>query len=119
MLTASLRSDAVRRRSPLVRGPKLVPPEELQRGTVYLPPEYWAQLDSVAKFHTKVYGALGAKGKVSRNDVIASFLEWALDEYWADKGGQPTTDAEADSKARAHAEALRKSANHLRKLPPK
>jgi hypothetical protein len=102
-----------------VRGPKLVPPEELKRGPVYLPADYWERLDAVAKFHTKVYAALGAKGKVSRNDVIVSFLEWGLDEYWADKGGVPATEAEAETKARTHADALRKTSAHLRKLPPK
>jgi hypothetical protein len=94
------------KRSPDVSGPKLLPKKKTISRQVFLEPEMWAELSDAANFHSEVFEVMGAGEKVSRNDVIASFLRWALDSYWEDKGGRPTTVKDRQAKVDRHAAAL-------------
>lgn len=90
-------------------GPKLLPSPKRKEQRVFLEPEVWDELTDAAEFHTEVFQVMGADEVVSRNDLIASFLDWALQEYWDDKGGKPTSKQDRAEKARKHAEKLRAS----------
>lgn len=90
-----------------VEGPTLLPNRRVER-RVFLEPELWDELSEAADFHTHVFKKMDSKQVVSRNDLIGSFLRWALKEYWDDKGGKPSSDSERDRKAADHAERLTK-----------
>jgi len=75
---------------------------------VFLTPEVWADLTATAKFHTLAFKEMGHKQSVSRNDVIESFVGWALEEFWRDKGGRPANEKEALEKARRWADRTKK-----------
>lgn len=93
-------------RSPTVTGPKLLPKKKTISRQVFLAPELWAELTEVAVFQSEVFEEMKADEKVSRNDVIRDFLRWALDAYWSDKGGRPTSRQDRLSKVERHAAAL-------------
>lgn len=90
-----------------IEGPTLLPNRRVER-RVFLEPELWDELSEAADFHTEVFKKLESKQIVSRNDLIGSFLRWALKEYWDDKDGKPTDAAERDRKAAEHAGRLAK-----------
>jgi hypothetical protein len=56
---------------------------------VFLPEEMWSALSRAAEFHEEAFKKMGRDEAVSRNRIIENFLEWALDTYWEDKGGEP------------------------------
>lgn len=97
-------------RSPKVPGPTLVPRKKTIARSVYLEPSMWQELAEAAEFQSAVFEALGHEEKVSRNDVIDAFLRWALDSYWEDKGGRPTSKTDRTEKARRNAETTKKNA---------
>lgn len=111
MLSGSAAAVRAKSRRPMSgpTGPK--PPEPVepksQGRTVYLPKEFWEELTEVADFHEHVFGVLGAKAAVSRNDMIEAFLRWALDAYWEDLGGKPGSSKDRDAKAAKKAETIR------------
>lgn len=88
--------------------PTLLPKRKREERRVFLEPELWRELDHIAEFHTEVFSAMGADEKVSRNDVIAAFLQWAVDAYWQERGGRPTSDRDRTEKVRRHAEQLKR-----------
>jgi hypothetical protein len=90
-----------------VKGPKLLPSRRAISRQVVADEALWAQLGEAAEFHGDVFKAMDADEKVSRNDIVVSFLEWALQEYWDDKGGKPTSKTEWAEKVKKHAETLR------------
>ncbi len=90
------------------KSPTLLPQDNRDPRQVFLSPEMWEELTEAAKFHTLVFEKMGADEKVSRNDLIDSFLKWALDAYWEDKGGKPKSDAEKVARATVAAEKLKK-----------
>lgn len=98
----------VPRSAPTVNGPKLEPRKKLKPSKVYLEDEIWKELDEAALFQTIAFELMGEAEKVSRNDVIIAFARWALDNYWADKGGRPTSTDDRLKKARKYVEALKK-----------
>lgn len=83
-----------------------MPKDRVQR-LVTLRQKLWDDLAKTAKFHDEVFQAIEAEEKVSRNDLIESFLEWALEEYWTDKGGWPMSDRDRKEKVSRHAEKLK------------
>jgi hypothetical protein len=97
------------RRSPTVSvsGPKLLPAKKAEARQVFATKEMWAELTEAAEFHEDVFEALASDEKVSRNTIVVAFLGWALEEYWADKGGKPGSKAEWAEKVKRHAQALR------------
>lgn len=97
------------RASPTVTGPTLLPEPATSR-QVFLAPEMWDELAEAAKFHAQVFRELGSREGVSRNDIIKHFLKWALEAYWADKGGRPTSVEDRVKKAEKHAAVLKKNA---------
>lgn len=99
----------VPKRRPTVTGPRLLPKKKTISRQVFLEPEMWEELKDTAKFHSDVFDAMEASETVSRNDLIESFLRWALDAYWEDKGGRPTSEKDRNEKVKRHAEALRKT----------
>ncbi len=90
------------------KSPTLLPQDNRDPRQVFLASEMWEELTEAAKFHTLVFEKMGADEKVSRNDLIDSFLKWALEAYWDDKGGKPKTDAERTARAVAAADKLLK-----------
>lgn len=94
----------------VVSAPLLMPKRKTVSRQVFLEPEMWDQLKEAARFHSEVFEAMGAGESVSRNDIIASFLEWALSSYWDDKGGRPSSKEDWSKKVAKHAEALKKGA---------
>lgn len=98
-------------RPPQVTGPKLLPKKKTVARQVFLEPERWTELADAASFHTQVFEEMGADERVSRNDLIDSFLGWALAEYWKDKGGRPTSERDRAEKVKRHAEALTKTSS--------
>lgn len=70
---------------------------------MFLEPEVWEQLTDTAKFHTEAFAETDHVESVSRNDLIESFLKWALEAFWTDKGGMPKTPAERKKKVTAFA----------------
>lgn len=96
------------RSAPTLTGPKLVPKTKLLPVKTYLEPDLPEQLDDAAAFHTEVFKAMGETEKVSRTDILNAFLKWALDAYWQEKGGRPTSAKDRADKAKKHAEALKK-----------
>lgn len=87
--------------------PTLLPADKPPRKWVALEDIAWNDLSEIAEFHTQVFTAMGEKETVSRNDIIASFLDWARESYWDDKGGKPTSVADRDAKIARHAEKLK------------
>lgn len=104
---ASLRTQSPKK-SPTVSGPTLMPKKATVSRQVFLTGEMWVELKEAARFHSETFKALGSAEGVSRNDLIEAFLRWALDSYWDDKGGHPTSKEEWAKKVERHAEALRK-----------
>lgn len=113
----TMRGLAVRHpmKSPQLQGPVIRPKRKKEERRVFLEPELWTALTRAATFHEKVFGELhrlkGLKAddaqKLSRNDIIEGFLEWALAEYWNDKGGEPPEAAsEYAEKVRAFAKRM-------------
>lgn len=102
-------SSKPRKEPPKLSGPKLFPKKDRVSRQVFLSEEMWRELSEAAEFHSDVFEAMGAKETVSRNDLIDGFLRWALDAYWEDKGGRPTTEDEWGRKVKRHAELLKKS----------
>jgi hypothetical protein len=91
--------------------PTLLPKQKREERRVFLPPKQWEELSEVAEFHSAVFEVLGADEKVSRNDIIESFLRWAVDAYWEDKGGKPGSEKERAEKIKRAADGLRKLGN--------
>lgn len=96
------------KRKLVTQAPTLLPKKKRDERRVFLLPEVWAQLDEAQDFHQAVFDALGAAEKVSRNDMIESFVKWAVDAYWEDKGGRPQDKKDFAEKVRRHAEKLQK-----------
>ena len=92
------------------KSPTLLPKEKPERPArqVFLALEMWTKLSEAADFHTLIFEKMGETETVSRNDLIESFLKWALEAYWEDKGGEPKNEAERASRAAAAAEKLKK-----------
>ena len=103
----SVRSERTRKTVPVAsKAPTLLPTlSPLKK--VAIDDDVWAEMKEVAEFHTQVFEKMGARDKVSRTDLVDSFLRWACDEYWADKGGKPTSAADREKKVAAHAEKLK------------
>jgi len=97
-----------RRGRPPMPGPTLLPKPKREERRVFLAPEQWARLSKVADFHSEVFEKLGADEKVSRNDIIESFLEWAERAYWEERGGRPTGVKDRAEKIERYAEELRR-----------
>jgi hypothetical protein len=92
--------------------PTLLPPpkeEETRKPrSVLLEPEFWAELSEDAAFHTDVFRAMDPQNpSVPRQDLIESFLKWAHEVYWEDKGGKPKNAADRAAKVQATAERLK------------
>jgi hypothetical protein len=111
---ASLKKQASKK-SPTVSGPKLLPQKATVSRQVFLTEEMWDELKEAARFHGDVFKRMGSSEGVSRNDLIDSFLHWALDSYWEDKGGRPTSEKDWDEKVDRHAEALKKQQQEAKK----
>jgi hypothetical protein len=97
-----------RPRSPslMSSSPRLLPRKKPVDRKVFLEEDLWKELSDAAEFHTKVFEELGSDEKVSRNDIIDTFLRWALDAYWDDKGGKPKNATDGAAKVKRHAEKL-------------
>lgn len=89
-------------------GPDITPKEKKEERRVFARAELWSALTMVARFHSRVFELKGVDQKVSRNDTIEAFLDWAEKAYWEDKGGPPTSDDDFEAKAKAYAEKLKK-----------
>lgn len=87
---------------PLRRLPK---PRKEQRGLL-LPIWLWDALSKDAEFVKDAYKQLGLKESVSRNDMIEFYLLWAHREFWAERGGPPTTERDRQEKVSRHAAEL-------------
>lgn len=100
------RSGQALKKGPKLSGPKLLPKKATVSRQVFLPEKMWEELKEAARFHGDAFKHLGSTEGVSRNDLIDAFLQWALDAYWDDKGGRPTSKEDWDKKAERHAQAL-------------
>lgn len=108
------------RKRPVPPAPTLIPKRKREERRVFLEGHLWKALDEIAEFHGDAFDAVEADEKVSRNDVIAALLEWAVVAYWDARGGKPATDKEWDSKVarladeirRAYADESRRSNGH-------
>lgn len=87
--------------------PTLLPKEKREERRVFLPKKMWAALDQCAEFHQAAFDFIGAKESVSRNDLIQTFMGWAIDAYWAEKGGAPKNEKDRAEKVKRFAEAMR------------
>lgn len=87
--------------------PTLLPKERRPDKRVFLSEELWTHLSAAARFHEETFKKMGREQAVSRNDIIENFLEWALETYWDDKGGEPTK-SDRESKIAAFAARLEK-----------
>lgn len=67
----------------------LLPKQKPVDRKVFLDADLWERLSKIAEFHTEVFSALNAKETVSRNDIIAAFLDEGAREYWKRVGGEP------------------------------
>jgi hypothetical protein len=89
--------------------PTLLPQAVRPDKRVFLPEEMWEALSRAAKFHEEVFKKMERDESVSRNKIIEGFLEWALESYWDDKGGEPPgSGPERERKVAAHAAKLLK-----------
>ncbi len=93
--------------APSLKPPSLLPKTQKEERRVFLELALWEDLTDTAEFHTETFKEMGADEKVSRNDLIESFLRWALKAFWDDKGGRPKTAAERKKKVAAFAEWLK------------
>lgn len=93
--------------APAMSSPKLLPKKRPVDKKVFLEEELWEELANAARFHTQAFKEMGSTETVSRNDLIALFLGWALDEFWEEKGGKPAPDSDAwQVKAKSFAKRL-------------
>lgn len=88
--------------------PVLLPKKKRQEIRVFLDKGLVGELDRVTEFHGDVFEALKAEEKVARNDIIAAFLQWAIDAYWEDKGGNPTSERDWAEKVKRASDVLRR-----------
>lgn len=106
-----LRSDQTRSKpmatKPERSSPTLMPDEKKIDRKVFLVPEQWERLSAIAEFHGLAFKKMGRDQSVSRNDIIENFLQWAEDEYWAEKGGKPKNFPDREKKIAAFAERLK------------
>jgi hypothetical protein len=99
---------------PSAEAPSLLPKTPKVERRVFLEKAFWDQLSEAAEFHTDAFRAI-ERGKdekaieetVSRNDLIERFLIWALDQFWAAKGGEPKDAADREKKVKAFARELK------------
>lgn len=90
-----------------IEAPILRPRKKLVRKPVFLSEGMWAQLDECTAFQDEVFAAMGEDEKVSRNDIIAAFLDWAVKAYWNDKGGKPGSATDRTEKVDRYAQYLK------------
>lgn len=95
------------RKTPPVPGPKLLPNKATVARQVFLTEKMWEELKEAARFHSDLFKELKSSEGVSRNDLIDFFLEWALEAYWKEKGGKPTSKDDWDRKVIRAAEQVR------------
>lgn len=98
-----LLSITVTRRAKMA-GPDLDPTSRRIERRVFLEPELFEELSECAEFQQTVFKAMGVEESVSRNDMIAAFLAWAVTEFWAERGGKPTSKSDLEAKAKKQAE---------------
>lgn len=95
------------RRGPALSAPNFFPANLIQR-LVSFDPDDWAELKEIAEFHSDVFKKMGADQNASRQDMHAALMKWAIDEYWKDKGGKPTSKADWAEKAEKFSHRLKK-----------
>ncbi len=99
------------RRHAVTRSPVVIPKKKLLARSIGLDPDIWDELDEVANYETVVHRelkSLDQESEVSRNEVVGSFLRWALDTWWQARGGRPTSERERAEKLRADVERRKK-----------
>lgn len=75
---------------------------------MFLAPTKWDEIDETAEFHSDAYAEMGIKESLPSNELVAGFLDWALDIFWKDKGGKPKKGSpEWKRKVREFAEFLK------------
>lgn len=89
-------------------GPQLLPKEKKVDRKVFLPEPQWDALARAAEFHEEAFKFLDRNESVSRNDIVQTFLKWALEEYWAGFGGEPTSATDRQRKVELLAERILK-----------
>lgn len=102
------------RKGPALSGPSLLPSNLIQR-LVSFDPDDWAELKTIAEFHSDAFKAMDAEQNVSRQDIHAAFIKWAIEEYWKDKGGKPSSKTDWAEKAQRHGNKLKKELEELSK----
>lgn len=72
--------------------PIIEPPgddQDIVSTNIRLPRFRLDDLDSIAEFETAIWHKAGKKKKLSRNEIIQMFLDWACAQYWKEKGPKP------------------------------
>ena len=92
-----------------IDAPHVRPKRKLIRKPVFLSQETWAALDECAEFEGEVFKAAKADQKVSRNDVIAAFLDWAIRMYWEGHNGKPESAVDRAAKVKRGVERIKQS----------
>lgn len=92
----------------LANGPNLLPTRLLPPKKVVIEEGLWAELQELAEFHQATFKKMGSADKVSRTEVVDTFLRWAVEQFWKDRGGKPTNESDRDKKAGDYAAFLKK-----------
>jgi hypothetical protein len=93
---------------PSAEAPSVLPKTRKVERRVFLEAELWKRLSDAAEFHTEAFKAIeGVDETVSRNDLIESFLKWALGQFWEAKHGEPTSETDRKKKVAAFAVELK------------
>lgn len=79
---------------------------------VFLDPELWERLMKIADFQTEAWKMVDPKNlSTSRNTVIESFLVWAADTFWENRGGEPTSLGDREEKLAPYSAQLKKDSD--------
>lgn len=73
--------------SPIIKLPS--EDEDIVTSNVRLKRGRWRELDRIAEHETEIWRKAGKKKKLSRNDIVQEFLDWACEHYWKEKGLPP------------------------------
>lgn len=87
--------------------PRVRPTKKPIDKRVFLEESLWDDLTEMAQWHTDLFKGAGVDETVSRNDIIAEFLAWAVSQYWISIGGKPSDEKDRLAKLKREIEKLK------------
>lgn len=72
--------------------------EDIMTSNVRMRRGNWNELEFIAAHASELWARAGKPKKFSRNDIATNFLEWAIQQYWKEKGPRPDRMPEGKSK---------------------